>query len=466
MPRSALPSLLAIPLLVSACDKNDAPAQTPEPSTAAADATAQKPDFSQDECKDWSALDLETLPTLPASEYTATFEVAWSTLLSKHYDPTLGCKDWVAVREWYGDKIAQAPDSGKAYALMNGMLGELEQSHIAIVPPGSRTQGETRSGTIAGPAIVPAAVRYIDGKTIVVDGKRHGLDSGIPAGAEIIAVDDAKVADVVQRASKVAHDPINEALTIRRVVGTWLTCPSGASKTIRYIPEGSAEETTTTVKCEEPDLETTTFGNLTQPTTVDTHMIEGTKIGYVSFNIWLVPLMPKIEAGLSALRKKGMKSLIIDLRGNPGGVGFMVVPLARQLLTEDVNLGIMHMREGQQEFNVTGSADAFQGEVVVLIDELSASTSEIFAQSMQDIGRIKVFGATRSPGLALPSLIEELPGGAMLQYVVADYQSPKGASVEGNGVKPDTVVPETAADFAAGKDPVLDAAVAALNSKG
>jgi carboxyl-terminal processing protease len=466
MPRSALTSLLAISLLAGACDKNSAPAETPDAATAAADAAAEKPDFSQTDCKDWSTLDLATLPTLPESEYTATFEVAWSTLLSKHYDPTLGCKDWVAVRAWYGDQVAQADDSGKAYALMNGMLGELEQSHIAIVPPGSRTQGETRSGTIAGPAIVPAAVRFIGGKAVVVDGKRHGLDSGIPTGAEIVAVDDAKVADVVERAGKVAHDPINEALTIRRVVGMWLTCPSGASKTIRYIPAGGGDEQSATVKCEEPELEETTFGNLTQPTTVDTHMIEGTKTGYVSFNIWLVPLMPKIEAGLGELRKQGMKSLIIDLRGNPGGVGFMVVPLARQLLTEDVNLGIMHMREGQQEFNVTGSADAFQGDVVVLIDELSASTSEIFAQSMQDIGRIKVFGATRSPGLALPSLIEELPGGAMLQYVVADYQSPKGTSVEGNGVKPDTVVPETAADFAAGKDPVLDAAVASLNSKG
>ena len=51
----------------------------------------------------------------------------------------------------------------------------------------------------------------------------------------------------------------------------------------------------------------------------------------------------------------------------------------------------------------------------------------------------------------------------MLQYVVADYQSPKGVSVEGNGVKPDTIVPETAADFAAGKDPVFDAALATLS---
>jgi len=141
----------------------------------------------------------------------------------------------------------------------------------------------------------------------------------------------------------------------------------------------------------------------------------------------------------------------------------MVVPLARQMLTEDQSLGVMHMRDTEQNFNVSGSADAFTGEVIVLVDELSASTSEIFAQSMQDIGRVKVYGATRTPGLALPSFIEELPGGAMLQYVVADYQSPKGVSVEGNGVKPDTVVPETAADFAAGKDPVFDAAVATLS---
>ena len=468
MPRSVLTSLLALSLLAGACEKNGAPPQPPTTATPVDTpaAEAEKPSFAQSDCKDWSGLDPKSLPTLPEGEFTATFESAWSTLLTKHYDPTLGCKDWVAVRAWYGDQIAKAADQSSAYALMNGMLGELEQSHLAIVPPGTHTRGETRSGTVAGPAMIPAEVRYVDGKAVVVNAKLYGLDSGIPAGASIVAIDDALVADAVAKAGEVAHDPINTSLTVRRIVSQWLTCPAGASKTVRFVPAEGGEEQTATVACLEPKLESTTFGNITQPTTVDVRMIKGTKVGYVAFNIWLVPLMPKIEAGLKELRKKGMKSLIIDVRGNPGGVGFMVVPLARQLLAEDVNLGIMHMREGQQEFNVTGSPDAFAGDVIVLVDELSASTSEIFAQSMQDIGRVKVFGATRTPGLALPSLIEELPGGAMLQYVVADYQSPKGTSVEGNGVKPDTVVPETAADFAAGKDPVLDAAVAALTQKG
>ena len=63
---------------------------------------------------------------------------------------------------------------------------------------------------------------------------------------------------------------------------------------------------------------------------------------------------------------------------------------------------------------------------------------------------------------ALPSLIEKLEGGAILQYVVADYRSPKDVAVEGRGVQPDKTIAETRADYAAGRDPVLEAAVAAL----
>ena len=463
MSRLALCSLIALSTLgLSGCSKKDASA-TAAPEAAAPPAPV-KPDFASADCKDWSTLDPSTLPTLPASEYTATLESAWSTLLSKHYDPTLGCKDWVAVRAWYGEQIASANDESEAYALLNGMLGELEQSHLAIVPPGARTRGETRSGTTAGPAMIPADVRLIGGKAVVTDAGMHGLDSGLPAGASMVAIDEANITDVIARASEHGGSEVEQAFAVRRTVHSWLSCPAGASKVVRFVPEGSADEQTKTITCQQPKLEETTFGNITTSTTLDVKMLEGTNVGYIAFNIWLIPLMPKIEAGLKDLRAKGMTSLVLDLRGNPGGVGMMVVPLARQLLTEDVNLGIMHMREGQQEFNVSGSADAFTGTVAVLVDEGSASTSEIFAQSMQDIERIKVYGASRTPGAALPSLIEELPGGAMLQYVIADYQSPKGTGVEGRGVQPDTVVPERAADFAAGKDPVLDAAVAALTT--
>ncbi|MBL4684832.1 MAG: hypothetical protein JKY37_09605 [Nannocystaceae bacterium] len=64
----------------------------------------------------------------------------------------------------------------------------------------------------------------------------------------------------------------------------------------------------------------------------------------------------------------------------------------------------------------------------------------------------------------MPSLIERLRGGAMLQYAVGDYHSPKGVLIEGKGVIPDIVVDEDRADFTAGRDAVLDAAVKHLKT--
>jgi carboxyl-terminal processing protease len=215
--------------------------------------------------------------------------------------------------------------------------------------------------------------------------------------------------------------------------------------------------------CEEPEGELVTLGNLENlPTRVEHHMVEGTPIGVLAFNIWMLPMVKRVEAAMADLRKQGMTSLVLDLRGNPGGVGAMSVPVARLLLDKPGSLGTLRFRDFEQEFNVEASDDPFTGPVAVLVDEGTASTSEIFAAGLRDLGRVTVVGGRASAGAALPSVIEELTGGAVLQYVVGDYSSPKGTIVEGIGVVPDLLVPETRADFAAGRDPVLEAAIAHL----
>jgi carboxyl-terminal processing protease len=168
---------------------------------------------------------------------------------------------------------------------------------------------------------------------------------------------------------------------------------------------------------------------------------------------------------MAELRAKGMKALVLDLRGNPGGVGPMSVPVARMLLSEPGSLGALRFRDFTQEFNVEPDPDPFTGPVAVLVDAGTASTSEIFAQGLRDLGRVTIVGGEPSAGAALPSLIEELPGGAVLQYVVGDYRSPSGVAVEGKGVVPDVTVKETRQAFADGKDPVLDAAAEHLHGK-
>jgi carboxyl-terminal processing protease len=448
--------------LAASCSKTDAPATEPTATPPAATDATETPPAGEDECRDWSSLDVSKLPALPQTPYTATFETAWKTVLDKHYDPTLSCLDWPALRLQYGKKLAEAKDEKAAYAIMNELLGELKQSHLMIVPPATETEGEVRGGVHMGPAVIPAVVRYLDGEVVIVDPTRYGLKSKLPAGAALVAVDDKPVATMVEQLHKTWKRDLTASFYIARTAQGWLTCPKGGSKKVEFRPHGSEKTKTKTLKCKNPDVERLSMGNIKDfPTTFESKMLPK-KIGYIAFNIWLLPLAPRFQEAVHELTKKGMKGLVIDLRGNPGGVGMMVVPVARVLLPGPASLGEIRMREMKQEFKVLDVDDPFDGPVAVLIDERTGSTSEIFAAAMRELKRIKVYGASQSQGAALPSLIEELPGGARLQYVVADYASPGGNAVEGSGVKPDVMVPESAADYAAGHDPVLEAATQAL----
>jgi len=107
----------------------------------------------------------------------------------------------------------------------------------------------------------------------------------------------------------------------------------------------------------------------------------------------------------------------------------------------------------------------FAGPLVILTDEGTASASEILPAGLQEAGRARVVGDT-TLGAVLPSVVEALPHGAVMQVVVADFKTPKGILLEGRGVQPDQRVLETRAAFRAGHDPVLDAGLAALRTHG
>jgi carboxyl-terminal processing protease len=102
--------------------------------------------------------------------------------------------------------------------------------------------------------------------------------------------------------------------------------------------------------------------------------------------------------------------------------------------------------------------------VAVLIDSHSASTSEIFAGGLQDLGRARIFG-TRSAAAALPSTIELLPNGDGFQHAIATYVSEGGKVLEGNGVIPDVVVELERKNLLQGVDAVLEAALGWIDTQ-
>ena len=123
-----------------------------------------------------------------------------------------------------------------------------------------------------------------------------------------------------------------------------------------------------------------------------------------------------------------------------------------------LKLGTMITRVGSLNFTIQPRPRPFKAPVAVLVDELSMSTSEIFAGGLQDLKRVRVFG-TKTPGAALPSTVEVLPNGDRFQYAFANYVSAGGKALEGAGVVPDVLAPLSRSLLLEGRDPALEAAL-------
>lgn len=461
-------------LATTACKDESPP---PDPYSLSAQA-AEGPPRTAD-CRSWEQLDVASLAKLPEAPHMAAFEQVWRTVLDKHYDPTLACLDWPALRDHYAARVAEAgSDSAAAYAAINELLGLLGQSHLHATPPSATTTRERSSG----PATVPITVRWlpiearsVTSRAVVVDEAVDAHPSGLPRGAILTKVDGESVDEVARETEasldpKVPTRPAELAFVTARAIGAMLNCPEGGSKRLSFLdPAKSDAETELDVACFIPEGERISLGNLRNlPTTVKWRMLESAeaaKIGYLAFNYWMLPMTERVRTGVDELRAGGMQGLIIDLRGNPGGVGAMSIPVARMFVREGASLGRLQMREFDQEFNIEPNPDAFLGPIVILVDEGTASTSEIFALGLRDIGRVTIVGACASAGMALPSMIETLPDGGLIQYVVGDYHSARGTAAEGEGVVPEVMVTESRTDYATGRDPVLDAGVELLRER-
>jgi carboxyl-terminal processing protease len=118
----------------------------------------------------------------------------------------------------------------------------------------------------------------------------------------------------------------------------------------------------------------------------------------------------------------------------------------------------MRGRELDLNLLVNPQPNPYLGKVMILMDYGTASTSEIFAIGLQENGRAVLIGETTA-GMALPSIFETLPTGALFQYAIMDYTSPKGTLVEGRGVKPDLEVSQIRQDLLDGRDLPLEIAI-------
>lgn len=189
-----------------------------------------------------------------------------------------------------------------------------------------------------------------------------------------------------------------------------------------------------------PEGKLVTFGNLPEQRVIFESRLLPSGAGYIHFNEFLDPvsLMPQFAAAIKQFMQA--PGVVLDLRGNPGGIGAMAMGIAGFFIGKTgQQLGEMRMREITLKFVVFPRPEIYPGKLAILVDAGSASTTEILAQGLQDLQRARIFG-TLTAGAALPSDIIRLPDGDGFQYAQASYTSVKGRVLEGNGVTPDEVV--------------------------
>ena len=228
--------------------------------------------------------------------------------------------------------------------------------------------------------------------------------AGILAGDRIISVNDSLISGV-----KMSTEEI-----MRRLRG-----PKGSKVNVKVLRRGMPSLIPFTIK----------RGKIPMYS-IDAKYVIANNIGYIRISRFAATTGDEFRNALVALKKKGMKHLILDLQGNGGGYLNAAVEVADELLPKDELIVYMKGRKSpRREFRAKGNGAFLDGKLIVLVDEFSASASEIVTGAIQDLDRGYVVGR-RTFGKGLVQRPFDLPDGSMIRLTIARYYTPSGRCIQ------------------------------------
>lgn len=394
-----------------------------------------------------------------------TFEAVWTIVRDSHFDPAFDRAKWDRIGQELRPKAAGAKTPGELRAVLADMLGRLGLSHFAVIPstPDSPTDRTNLSGH---PGF---DVRLIDKQIVVTEVDGEAAAAGVKAGWVVKSVGGTDVATLLQGITE-ATSPQVAQVEAWRVAIARLRGPANSPAEITFLDGGGAEVTKAIVRRSDTG-EPVTVGSLptmfVRVSSSSATTPQGAKAGVIGFNVWMAAVDREFQIAIDRFRTAD--GIVIDLRGNPGGLAGMIMGLSGHFLKEPATLGVMTTKESQhplkfnanpRRVNASGQrVEPYGGPVAILVDGLTGSASECFTGGMQSLGRARVFGQT-SMGRALPALFDKLPNGDVLIHAWGDFVTGTGVRIEGRGVVPDEPVALTRTALLAGRDPALERALA------
>ncbi len=424
-----------------------------------------------------AARPLPEVDRLPPGIALATFDSVWSIVNRSYVDTAFVSRRWRVLRDSLRPRAAWVGRRPEVEALLSAMLSNIPESHFYIIPSRLATDAELAGdGESAGEGTTGVAVRFAGIRPVAwqVEQGSTGYVAGIRPGDVIESIGGRSSATAVAQLDRLPVASRQRARSdLLRRMNADLSPADGTSIKVRVRSPASESSAELSIVGTPVKGTVSKFGNLPPIAGIVrvSHSVPAKEsgdrgcVGTIAFNIWLPALVRELENAVNATAD--CVGIIIDLRGNPGGVGPMVMGFGGYFVATPLSLGTMVMRDMTLRFAINPRQrllmdgtrrGPFAGPVAILVDALSGSTSEIFAAGMQRIGRARVFGEP-SAGAALPSLADELPSGDVFVHAIADFRDPDGKRIEGVGVVPDQIVLLDERELARGVDAPLEAAI-------
>lgn len=286
---------------------------------------------------------------------------------------------------------------------IRGMLEKLDPHSSYLNAKEVKASNETLQGSFEGIGI---QFNMVEDTLMVIQPVTNGPSEkvGIIAGDRIVAVNDSTIAGV-----KMSREEI-----MRRLRG-----PKGSKVKLGIMRQDIAELLTFTVTRDKIPVKT-----------VDAHYMIEPGIGYIRIGSFGATTHQEFMECLEDLQQQGMTKLLLDLQDNGGGYLQAAVEVAEEFLDDNALLVYTKGRRvPERTYHAKGNGHFTHGNVVVMVDEYTASAAEIVTGAIQDHDRGDVVGR-RTYGKGLVQRPIDMPDGSMIRLTIAHYYTPSGRCIQ------------------------------------
>jgi C-terminal processing protease CtpA/Prc len=378
---------------------------------------------------------------------------AYEKVKKHYYDVKFHGLDWDARYRDFDAQLKAVKALNQGMALISSFLDGLNDSHVYFVPPARPYQFD-----------YGYRLQVVGDKVFVVR-VRPGTDAAgkVQTGDELVALNGS----AVSRANFHVMDRF-----------LYLLSPQPATRLLLRNPAGQTREIVVATKTQQgkraldlSQLDGEDLWQLIRQLENDEYLARQRYYEAGDVMIWKMPQFMLSDSEVDALfnRARRLGTLILDLRGNPGGAVDTLERMVGNLFDKDVTIARRVGREQMKPIIAKSrGGTAFTGRLIVLVDGGSASAAELFARVVQLEGRGTVIGDRTSGSVTEARVYSEFQGTETQIYysfVVtdADLLMKDGKSLEHTGVTPSEIVLPSAQDLADARDPVLSLAAALVN---